>query len=202
MSLVPISLSLSKIILTVLFFLVLLLPQGKLSAESPEELLSSFLSTMNSFESIRANISINGATGLMSYKKPSSLYVKLSDGRIISANGRHLWIYSPARAIAGKQDLKGSSGGLYGLLNGYENISASGKTLRLQSDRKPYEEILISLTPNNVLKSIRMKPRGSTNVIDISLSGVQTNIGLPASLFNYHPPSSAQIVENPLNQKE
>jgi outer membrane lipoprotein carrier protein len=47
-----------------------------------------------------------------------------------------------------------------------------------------------------------MKRRGDSDYYEISLSGVQTDIGLPASIFNYHPPSSAQIVENPLNQRE
>ncbi|MCB1142464.1 MAG: outer membrane lipoprotein carrier protein LolA [Leptospiraceae bacterium] len=173
-----------------------------LYSQSGEELLSVLLSTMNSFESIRANITINGTSGLMSYKKPHNLYLKLSDGRILSANGKHLWFYNPSSAIAGKQDLKGGSGGLYGLLSGYENVSATGTTIRLTSEKKAYEEIIVSMTPNNILRSIRMKPRGRDSYTEISLSGVQTNIGLPASIFNYHPPSSAQIVENPLNQRE
>lgn len=182
--------------------LLFLLNFASLSAESAEELLSTFLATMNSFESIRASVTINGMSGSLSYKKPHHLYVNFSDGRVISANGRHLWFYSPARAIAGKQDLKGGSGGLYGLLNGYETVTSSGKTLKLQSTKKHYEEIIVTLTPNNMLKSIRMKPRGSSGAIEISLSGIQTNLGLPSSIFNYHPPSSAQIVENPLNQRE
>ncbi|MCB1178184.1 MAG: outer membrane lipoprotein carrier protein LolA, partial [Leptospiraceae bacterium] len=124
------------------------------------------------------------------------------DGRVISANGRHLWFYNPARAIAGKQDLKGGTGGLYGLLNGYESVTSSGRTLKLQSSKKYYEEIIINLTPNNMLQSIRMKRKGADSAIEISFSGIQTNLGLPSSIFNYHPPSSAQIVENPLNQRE
>jgi outer membrane lipoprotein carrier protein len=171
-------------------------------SQSGEELLSQLFSKMSSLESIRANVSINGTTGLLSYKHPHNLYLKLSDGRIISANGRSLWFYNPARAIAGKQDLKGSTGGLRGLLSGYETITASGKVIKLQSEKKTYEEIIVSLSPDNVLKSIRMKKRGDSDYYEISLSGVQTDIGLPASIFNYHPPSSAQIVENPLNQRE
>lgn len=171
-------------------------------SQSGEELLSQLFSKMSSLESIRANVSINGTSGLLSYKQPHNLYLKLSDGRIISANGRFLWFYNPARAIAGKQDLKGTTGGLRGLLSGYETITASGKVIKLQSEKKTYEEIIVSLSPDNVLKSIRMKRRGDSDYYEISLSGVQTDIGLPASIFNYHPPSSAQIVENPLNQRE
>ena len=184
------------------FTFFLLFSYFPLSAESGEELLSAILCKMSSLESIRANISINGTSGLLSYKSPHNLYLKLSDGRIISANGRFLWFYNPSRAIAGKQDLKGSTGGLKGLLSGYETLTASGKTLRLQSERKSYEEILVSVSPDNILKSIRMKHKGGSDFYEISLSGVQTNIGLPASIFNFHPPSSAQIVENPLNQRE
>lgn len=185
----------------IIFFLICF-PFVSIIPENEQEMLSNFLATMNSLESIRANISINGMTGVMSYKKPSSLYVKFSDGRVISANGRYLWFYNPARGIAGKQDLSGASGGLYGLLNGYESISASGNFLKLQSEKKYYEEIIIQTTSNNILKSIRMKPKGGSKILEISLSNIQTNIGLPSSLFNYHPPANAQIVENPLNQRE
>jgi outer membrane lipoprotein carrier protein len=171
-------------------------------AESGEELLATFLGTMNSIDSFRANITIGGTSGVISYRKPHNIHLKLSDGRVISGNGRNLWFYNPARAIAGNQDLRGGTGGLYGLLTGYETITATGKTLRLQSDKKHYEEIIITLTPNNLLKTIRMKPRGGSDFFEVSLSGLQTNIGLPASLFNYHPPSTAQVVENPLNQRE
>lgn len=172
-----------------------------LSAQSGPDVLAAFLSKMSSLESFRANVSINGTTGLLSYKPPHNLYLKLSDGRIISANGKHLWFYNPSRAIAGKQDLKGSTGGLRGLLSGYETITTMGQSIKLESEKKTYQEILISLSPDNVLRSIRMKRMGG-EPFEISFSGVQTDIGLPASIFNYHPPSSAQIVENPLNQRE
>ncbi len=171
-------------------------------SESGEELLNSIIGTMNSFESFRANISLDGMSGTVSYKKPGSIQLKLSDGRILSGNGRYLWIFNPARSVAGKQDLKGSTGGISGLLGGYESVSASGKTLKLKSDTKYYEEIIVSVTPNNIIRSIRLKARGKQDFMEISFSGVQTNIGLPASVFNFHPPANAQIVENPLNQRE
>jgi len=173
-----------------------------LFSESGEELLASFLGTMNGIESFRGSITISGQTGTISYKKPHNLQIKFSDGRIISANGSKLWFYNPARGIAGSQELRGGTGGLYGLLSGYESVTAMGKSLRLVSEKKGYEEIIISLTPNNILKSIRMRRKGGSEFTEISLSGLQTNIGLPASLFNFHPPSNAQIVENALNQRE
>jgi outer membrane lipoprotein carrier protein len=185
----------------ILIFSLFVLPFSTF-AESGEELLSSIISTMNSFDSFRANISIDGLSGSLSYKRPGSLHVKLNDGRVLSGNGRSLWIYSPASSIAGKQDLKGSTGGIAGLLSGYESVTASGKTLRLKSDTKYYEEIIVSVSPNNIIRSIRLKGKGKQDFMEISFSGVQTNIGLPASIFNFHPPANAQIVENPLNQRE
>ncbi|MCG9876339.1 MAG: outer membrane lipoprotein carrier protein LolA [Leptospiraceae bacterium] len=164
--------------------------------------LSSLLAAMNSFDSFRANITLNGSlTGTLSYKRPGNLHIKFSDGRVISANGKTLWFYSPDRGIAAKQDLKGSSSGLSGLLSGYEDISA-GRSVKLKSESKRYSEISIALSESNLPKSIRMKPSGSTESTEIIFSGIATNIGLTSSLFNFQPPSSSLIVENPLNQKE
>ncbi|HMV40973.1 MAG TPA: outer membrane lipoprotein carrier protein LolA [Leptospiraceae bacterium] len=185
-----------------IFSIWLLFFSISLSAESGEELLNSIIGTMNSFESFRANISIDGLTGSISYKRPGSLNVKFSDGRVLSGNGRYLWIYSPARGIAGKQDLKGLTGGLGGLLSGYESVTSSGKVLKLKSENKYYEEIIVSVTPNNIIKSLRLRAKGRPDFMEISFSGVQTNIGLSSSIFNFHPPANAQIVENPLNQRE
>ncbi|MBE7413192.1 MAG: outer membrane lipoprotein carrier protein LolA [Leptospiraceae bacterium] len=158
---------------------------------------------MNSFETIRANVTINGTlSGVLSYKRPNQMHIKLSDGRVISANGRVLWIYSPASAVAGKQDLKGTGGGISSLLSGYEDVLSTGKVFRLKSSTKAYEEIIVSVGPNNILKAIRLKPQGKTDYTDISFSAVQTNVGLASNLFNFHPPANAQIVENPFNQRQ
>ncbi|MCC5815614.1 MAG: outer membrane lipoprotein carrier protein LolA [Leptospira sp.] len=157
---------------------------------------------MNSFETFRANILINGSlSGTLSYKKPGNIHVKFSDGREISANGRYLYFYSPERGVTGKQDLKGSSSGINGLLSGYQETTI-GKTIKLKSNSKRYSEITISVDARNLPKSIRMVSSGSDNATEISFSNVSTGLGLSASLFNYQPPTSSIIVENPLNQKE
>ncbi len=169
----------------------------------PADDLKAFLASMNGYETIRANVTINGTTsGVLSYKRPNQMHVKLSDGRVISANGRTLWIYSPASAVAGKQDLRGTGGGISGLLSGYEDIHSTGKVFRLKSSSKSYEEIIVSVGPNNILKAIRLKPQGKSEYTDISFSAVQTNVGLASNLFNFHPPANAQIVENPFNQRQ
>jgi len=164
--------------------------------------LSSLLSAMNSFDSFRANITLNGSlSGTLSYKRPGNLHIKFSDGRVISANGKTLWFYSPDRGIAAKQDLKGGTSGLAGLLAGYDDFS-NGRTVKLKSDTKRYSEITVSLSESNLPRSIRMKPSSGSDSTEIIFSGISTNIGLTSSLFNYQPPSSSLIVENPLNQKE
>ncbi|MCE9500022.1 MAG: outer membrane lipoprotein carrier protein LolA [Leptospira sp.] len=165
--------------------------------------IDTVINAMNSFDSIHANISFNGVlTGTLSYKRPNQLHIKFSDGRVISANGRILWFYSPVTAIAGKQDLKNGGGGIASLLTGYDEVNVQGKVIRLKSETRRYEEIILTLGQGNLIKAIRMKSKGSDNFQDISLSGIQTNIGLSSNLFNFHPPANAQIVENPLNQRE
>lgn len=163
--------------------------------------LSSFLGAMNSYQTFRANVVVNGSlSGTLSYKRPGNLHIKFSDGRVISANGRTLWFYSPDRAVTGKQDLRGSGAGINGLVSGYQDVS-SGRTVRLKSNSKYYSSITISLDGRNLPRSIRMQKRNG-DTTDISFSGITTNLGLSASLFNYQPPSSSIIIENPLNQKE
>ncbi|MDI7186083.1 outer membrane lipoprotein carrier protein LolA [Leptospira santarosai] len=173
------------------------------SGDSGRDKLNALLGRMGEISSLRANVTINNEiSGTLSFKKPNYLHVKFSDGRVVSSNGRFLWFYSPARAIVGKQDLRGTSGGVFGLLGGYEEITQVGGSIRLKSPTKSYEEIVVTMNPDNTPKSLRMKRRGSTEYTSISFSGVQTNVGLSASLFNFSAPSSAQIVENPLNEKE
>ena len=184
--------------------LLLLIVGGLASplASQDTALLKQMLSTMESFSSFRATITINNTiNGQLSYKRPNLLHVKFSDGRIISANGRFLWFYSPAKAIAGKQDLDGSTSGLNGLLGGYENVSVTGNTIHLKSTSRYYQEITVVVDEQKRLKALRLK-KPDQEYTNISFSGVQVNIGLPSNLFNLHPPSSAQIIENPLNQKE
>ncbi|WCL50409.1 outer-membrane lipoprotein carrier protein LolA [Leptospira sp. GIMC2001] len=166
--------------------------------------VSALIGAMNSFDSFRANITLNGSiTGTLSYKKPGNLHIKFSDGRVISANGKTLWFYSPERGIAAKQDLKGYSSGIAGLVSGYEEVPGTGKNLKLKSSTKRYSEISIALNESNLPRSIRMKQLNSEEgTTEIIFSGISTNIGLSSSLFNFQPPASSLIVENPLNQKE
>jgi len=171
-------------------------------AQDGKEKLNAVISKLNSLDTFRATVTINGGlTGVLSYKNPYQLHVRWNDGRIISANGKILWFYSPDSSLSGKQDLKGASGGLGGLLGGYENVTVSGKTFRLTSPTKKISEIILIVSDNDLPRVIKMK-RDDEEVTEISFSGIATNIGLGTSLFNFQPPTNSQIVENPLNQKE
>ncbi|MCW7462072.1 LolA family protein [Leptospira limi] len=183
----------------VLFFSV---QWGSLWAEDGRDRLNAVIGKMNSLESFRASVTLNGGlTGVVSYKSPNQLHVRFSDGRIISSNGRILWFYNPDSSIAGKQDLKGVSGGLGGLLSGYENVTVSGRTFRLTSTTKRFNEIILVVSENDLPRVLKMK-RSDEEITEIAFSGIATNIGLGTGLFNFQPPTSSQIVENPLNQKE
>lgn len=185
---------------------VLLLLGGQFSLHAgPEETLQQVIGKMSSLSSFRANVTFNnGISGVLSYKKPHQLHFKLSDGRVISANGIHLWFFSPGSNIAGKQKLyeSGGTGGLAGLLSGYSQVIQKGNSLELKSPAKYYSEIIVQFNSDYTLRSIKMMRSDSSNSTIIQFTGIQTNLGLSSGLFNYSPPSSAQIVENPLDEKE
>ncbi len=187
----------------ILFFFLLGCLPVLADSQDGKERLSSVLAKLNTVESLRASITINGTlTGTLSYKNPYQLHVRWNDGRILSSNGKVLWFYNPDSGISGRQDLKGVSGGLAGLFSGYETVTLSGRTFRLLSNDKKMNEIIFIVNENDMPRLIKMKKKDSEDVTEIALSGIATNLGLGTGLFNFQPPTSSQIVENPLNQKE
>ncbi|MDZ4724862.1 MAG: outer membrane lipoprotein carrier protein LolA [Leptospira sp.] len=175
---------------------------NRIEAQDGKEKLNAVIAKLNSLDTFRATVTINGGlTGVLSYKNPYQMHVRLNDGRIISANGKVLWFYSPDTSLSGRQDLKGGTGGLAGMLSGYETVTVSGKTFRLTSPTKRYTEIILVVSDNDLPRVIKMK-REDEEITEIAFSGIATNIGLGTSLFNFQPPTNSQIVENPLNQKE
>jgi len=186
----------------IISFSLLCLFSSEILAQDGRDKLNSIIGRLNSLDSFRATVTVNGGlTGIISYKNPYQLHVRLNDGRIISSNGKTLWFYNPDSSISGKQDLKGVSGGLGGFLSGYENVTVSGKTFRLTSPTKRYTEVILVVSDNDMPRVLKMK-KEDEEVTEIAFSGIATNIGLGTSLFNFQPPTSSQIVENPLNQKE
>lgn len=186
-------------------FATFLLTSFSLLADDGREKLSLILNKFNSFETLRSNITLNGTIGgTLSYQKPYLFHLKFQDGRVISANGKTIWFYSPERGIAGKQELKGgTTGGLSGLLSGYEEVVSTGKsTIKLTSANRNWDEVTVAFTENYLPKTIRLRRKTTGETSEINFTSFQTNLGLSSDLFNFHPPSNAQIVENPLNQRQ
>lgn len=191
-----------KTFLLVNIFFTIFLVNSSIYSQSSGEKLKAIIAAWDGLQSLRASVTVNGMSGQLSYLRPYNFHLKLSDGRVISANRNILWIYSPKSSIAGKQDLRGGTGGVGGLLSGYENIVDMGNTLKLTSSTRHYQEIYVTVGADKIIRSLRMKAKGSSSYTEITFSGVQKNVGLPSSLFNFHAPANAQVVENPLNQRE
>lgn len=152
------------------------------------------------YGSFSANFTVSGSSGQVSsgkiyYQAPNKVHLKMGNGGIVATNGRYIYIYNPASGMAAKQDAGGSSGGILGLLQGYEG-QVRGNTFIF---KKPGTSRQVTVTvANNFVRTvqIRYEDGGTTTY---SFSGVQQR-GVPASLFSFKPPPSVQVVENPLNQ--
>jgi outer membrane lipoprotein carrier protein len=173
------------------------------TSQDGKDALNQLLSNFNQLESFRANFTYNNSlAGTLSYQAPLQFHAKLSDGRVLSANGKTFWFFSPERQISAKQELKNSTGGLSGLLSGYDEVSISGKTLRLKSAKKYYDDVTVIMTEDSLPRVIRLKNSSKDTSTELVFSQIQTNLGLSRDLFNFQPPYNSQIVENPLNERE
>lgn len=146
-------------------------------------------------------------TGSFKYMNPGKIYIKFSSpaGQIIVSNGRSLWIYSPGNNICGVQDLAGGgSGGIAAFTSGYLAIVTAqgpgGYTIKLKSNDKTYNEILLILDSSFFLKRAVFKSKDGGS-ISFSLSNVSTTAPVMANIFSFDVPASAQVVKNPLNIK-
>ncbi|RME92817.1 MAG: outer membrane lipoprotein carrier protein LolA [Candidatus Hydrogenedentota bacterium] len=153
------------------------------------------------YKSFTANFTISGSSGnLMSgkiyYQYPGKLHVKTSDGGVIATNGRYLWIYNPASGRCMKQDVGGTGGGILGILKSYDG-KRSGDSFIFRNPNKKITEIGIRVS-KGMIRSVRFQTEDSSYTV--SFSNVQFSGGIRASLFNYKPPASAQVIENPLNK--
>jgi len=158
------------------------------------------------YTSFSANFSYSSGTGVvrsgkMHYQYPGNLHIQFNDGRIIASNGTFLWIYSPSNRVCAKQTLAGSgsvSGGLVGFLNRYEVTRTQNRFVFRNPDAN-IEEVVVDIHQDTkMIKNLRFKT--DNNVFTYSFSNINVGAGAKASLFNYKPPTDAQLVENPLNR--
>ena len=133
--------------------------------------------------------------GQIYYKYPGNLHLKMSDGGIVATNGRFLWVYNPKSMRCLKQDVSGSSGGILGILKGYQG-QKRGDTFVFKKNEARYKEIAVRVS-DGTLRNVTLKTEEGMQVL--SFSSLQVGVGIRASLFNFKPPPSTQVMENALN---
>lgn len=177
-----------------------------------DEAVARFKSRINGVGTMSGVISWTYPTGQMytgsfKYMAPGRIFVKFSSpqGKIIVSNGKKLWIYDSGSNICGIQELaKGGSGGLAGLIAGYNAIlsaqGAGGYTIRLKGGGKTYNEITLVLDASFMFKKAVLRSEGGEG-LSISLSNVNMGEKMHAGLFDFNVPSNAQVVKDPLDIK-
>ena len=154
------------------------------------------------FTSFSANFSYSSGEGLVYtgkiyYEYPGKLHLKLSDGRIIATNGTYLWLFNPETMKCARQKVTMDNGNFLGMLSAENLVSSTDTNFVFEKPGGKIREVIIN-TQGNMIKNARLKI--NENYVSVSFSNVETDIGIKASLFNYKPPTDAQLVENPLNQ--
>jgi len=191
---------------------IVILSQVNLSALTGDEALNSFRNRMNSIGKLTGVISWaepsgETYTGSFKYMSPGKIYIKFSNpsGKVIVANGKNLWVYTPGNNICGVQDLGGGgSGGIAALTTGYYAIVTSqgpgGYTIKLKSNDKSFSEIILMVDSTFFIKKaiLKSKDGGSYN---FSISNTSTTTAVIPSIFDFNVPSNSQVVKNPLNIK-
>lgn len=181
-------------------------------AISGDDAVKAFQGRMYSIGTMEGTLNITYASGMtqtgqFKFMAPGKFLIKFSNpsGKVICSNGKKLWVYDPATALCGVQELSpGSlSGGIAGMLAGYMAIatqSGSDYVIKLRGSGKAYSEIVILADKTFMLKRAEFKS-DKGNAMLVVLSNVRVNVGLHSGLFDYSAPSNAQVVKDPLNIK-
>ncbi len=179
--------------------LVLAFATPALYSQSAPREVQAVVQKMASLGSFRANVSIGGASGVLSYSR-GKFHLKLGDGRVIASNGRTVVVYNPASRVAGKQPV-GGGGGLGWLLSGFDyRVAGNQATGRAINGSARVSEVKIAWSSEYVLTKLSMKRQDSDSWFTITLRNVRPVTGFPAALFSYKPPAGSRTVENPLNR--
>ena len=198
----------AKTILTFILSLIFMFSAMPNYAITADEAMAKFRSRMYGAGGLSGTLSWGYETDMQysaSFKYlPGKIYIKFSNpsGKIIVCNGRKLWVYNQANNICGVQDMAGGSGGLAGLLVGYNGIVTSqgsgGYNLKLSKPGSAYPEVILRLDSTFFPRSVSLKDAsGSSLRFMINLdSGPVMN-----SQFEFNVPSNAQVVKNPLEIK-
>lgn len=178
-----------------------------LSGEDAVEKFRNRMFRLNKLTGVISWTSLDGQTysGSFKYLGPDKIYVKFTSPteKILVSNGKTLWIYNLGTNLCGIQELsKGTtSGGIAGLVDGYNGIAAGGDTgytIKLKNEEKQFSEIILSVDGTFLLKGAIFK-RDDGRIISFSISDVSTEADVNPTLFNFKVPKGVQIVKNPMN---
>lgn len=172
---------------------------GALFAQAPAQ-VQAVVAKMNSLGGFRANVNINGQSGVLSYQG-GRFHFQLSDGRVLASNGRSMVAYNPGSRVAGRQTAAPGGGGLGWLLSGFEyRVSGMEAVGRAIDPGASMREVKVAWGPDNILRRLSIRYRDSETWFVISLSNVRQVSGFSTSLFSYKPPAGSRTVENPLDE--
>ena len=133
-------------------------------------------------------------SGKIDYHYPDKIRIIFSNGKNIITDGRSLWLYNPNSLICVKQDVAGSSGGIFSFLQGYDH-ERQGNWHIFTNEEKPIQRLIIA-TSKGMLKNIKMISKNGETIINFS--NIIITKGMKPSLF-YFKNVDAQVIENPLN---
>lgn len=183
---------------------LLLAAPGNIIAEDAAPVLKKIRGRMYGVGSFRANIFIQrgdgaASTGKLSYRS-GQVHVKFSNGKVLATNGQKLWMYNATRGITGVQDVGGSSGGvgaLFGGMKGTATNTGSGYIVKLKSAGG--RQVIVRADASGFLRRFQILNSSGNNILTVKLSNIQIGLGIPTSVFNFHPPSHSRTILNPLN---
>jgi len=197
-----------KIKIAVATALLIILQTAPNFALTADEVMEKFRGRMHGAGKLSGTIKWESDTNMQysgSFKYMSGkIFIKFNNppGKVIVCNGKKLWIYNQNSNICGVQDVGGGTGGIAGLLHGYNGIvtgqGADGYTVKLNKPNAAFPEAILRLDQSFFLKSVSLKNRNGNQLrFTIALdSGAVLN-----SQFEFNVPPNAQVVKNPLQIK-
>ncbi len=156
------------------------------------------------FSSFAANFTYNNSQGAfyegkIYYQYPNKLHIELKNKKVIATNGLYLWIYNPETLVCIRQTVEAGDLGILDDLDRFVKDEVQNRYVyeKTYSSGEMEKKVVIDVE-NGMIQAIQIQE--GKDVINISFSNIETDIGIKASLFNYKPPTDTQLLENPLNK--